>query len=57
LGIGADTDLGVFGSIRLLHRFNRIMYGGLEGRAAYGLAGPRRYKLDGSVSAVLGGRW
>jgi len=40
-----------------MHRFNSHLYGGLEGLANYGLAGPRRNKLDASIMGVIGGSW
>ncbi len=57
LGLGIDSRLGALGRLELLHRFDDQWAAGLLGEATYGLAGPRRNRLDGSILAILRGRW
>jgi len=55
--IGAQSDLGLFVRMEVMHRFTPQLYGGINGRGTYDLAGPRRGKLSGQVLGLLGARW
>lgn len=57
IGLGYDSGAGLLGEAGLRYRINENLFTGLEGRVGYGLAGPRKGKLDGSILGVFGARW